>query len=207
MTFDILSQIPRLIKELIEIVQVPLAKRQERRTAFFEKEIAPIHESMKVIHEDYSTAFKELLALLEDGSTIPRTIELLKKKRLVHVTTRKDMEAYAAATADLKKRGYLRNREVAALHDYAEAIRSYLKGASPVDARVSWYSDFISEFESLLRRGVSPFTVPAFDSIESNGSPVSLVKRAYAEAVHRDLPEAWQRYSKAFQHLGLELRR
>ncbi len=206
-TFDILKQIPHLIKELLEIVQAPGEKHRERRAAFFNTEIAPIHESMKAIHQDYMATFAELLELLEAGSTIPRTIELLKKKRLVLVTTRQDMEAYATAIKDLQKRGYLRNREVSALHDYAEGIRKYFQGASPVDMRVTWYSAFIAEFESLVRQGVSPFSVASFESISSNGSPVSLVKRAYAEALHRDLPQAWKVYSEAFQHLGLELRR
>jgi hypothetical protein len=206
-TFDILKQIPRLIKELLEIVQSPGEKRHERRATFFNTEIAPIHESMKAIHQDYMAAFTELLELLEAGSTIPRTIELLKKRRLVLVTTRQDMAAYSTTIKDIQRRGYLRNREVAALHDYAEGIRKYFQGASPVDMRVSWYSAFIDEFESLVRRGVSPFSLSGFDSIVSNGSPVSLVRRAYAEALHHDLPQAWKEYSEAFQHLGLELRR
>jgi hypothetical protein len=93
------------------------------------------------------------------------------------------------------------------LHDYAEGIKEYFKGASPVDTLVSWYSDFIDEFESLVRQGVSPFSISRFNSIESNDSPVPLVQRAYTEALHRDLPQAWEKYSEAFQHLGLELRR
>jgi hypothetical protein len=206
-TFDILKQIPRLIKELLEIVQAPGEEHRERRVAFFNTEIAPIHESMKAIHQDYVAAFTELLELLQTDSSIPRTIELLKKKRLVLVTTRQDMEAYATATKDLQRRGYLRNREIAALNGYAEGIRKYFQAASPVDRRVSWYSDFIDEFEALVRRGVSPFTLPGFDSIASNGSPVSLVQRAYAEALHHDLPQAWKEYSERFQQLGLELRR
>ncbi len=206
-TFDILRQIPRLIKELLEIVQAPGERHHEQRTAFFNAEITPIHHSMTAIHQDYMSSFSELLGLLEQGSTVPRTIELLKKKRLVLVTNRQDMMAFSASIKDLKKRGYLRYREISALRDYAEAIRNYFKGASPVDMRVSWYSDFIGEFESLVRQGVSPFSLPEFKSISSNGSPVSLVKRAYEEALHNDLPQAWKAYSEAFQNLGLELRR
>ena len=156
-TFDILKQIPRLIKELLEIVQAPGEKHREQRTVFFNTEITPIHQSMTAIHQDYMSSFTELLGLLETGSTIPRTIDLLKKKRLVLVTTREDMKAFSTAIEDLQKRGYLRYREISALRDYAEGIRNYFKGASPVDMRVSWYSSFIAEFESLVRRGVSPF--------------------------------------------------
>jgi hypothetical protein len=56
-TFDVFKQIPRLIKELLEITQAPGEKRHERRVAFFNTEIAPIHESMKAIHQDYMAAF------------------------------------------------------------------------------------------------------------------------------------------------------
>jgi hypothetical protein len=206
-TFDILKQIPRLIKELLEIVQAPIEKRRERRAAFYDTEIAPIHESMKAIHQDYMAAFTELLELLEAGSTIPRTVELLKKKRLVYVTKRQDLVAYAAAIKDLRRRGYLRNREMAALHNYAECIQEYFLGASPVDKRVSWYTRFIEEFELWIRLDVSPFSLSGFKTITSNGSPVSLVQRAYVEALHHDMPQAWRKYSEAFQHLGLELRR
>ena len=204
---DVLKQIPDLIKKLIEIVQAPIEQRRERRRAFFEAEILPIHDSMKAIHEDYMAAFAELLELFESGSTIPRTIELLRKKRLVLVTRRQDMKAYTSSMADLQKRSYLRKRELEALHNFANGIFKYFQGASPVDMRTSWYSDFINEFESLVQRGVSPFSTDRFASIETSEPPTSLVKRAYAEALHHDLPEAWREYSEAFQKLSLELRR
>jgi hypothetical protein len=206
-TFDVLKQFPHLIKELIEIVQAPGEKRRERRLEFFDSEIAPINDSMKAIHQDYMSAFTELLELLQTGSPISRTVELLKKKRLVLVTARQDMKAYRTSIGDLKKRSYLRHRELAALHDFAESIREYFQGASPVDMRVSWYDRFIDEFESLINRGVSPFGLNQFASIASGSPPVALVTSAYAEAVHHDLPEAWRKYSETFQQLRLELRR
>jgi hypothetical protein len=207
MDFDILSQIPRLLKELISIVQEPLEARKKRRNEFFSVEIAPIHESMKAINEDYMSSFSELLDLLESPRDIARTIELLKKKRLVLVAKRKDILAYGEVLEATKKHGYIRQKEIDAFVKFAESIRNYMKGASPVDSRFTWFSGFIDEFESLIRRGVSPFETPRFSSIESSVSPVDLVKKAYSEAVHNDIPEAWKQYSKNFHALRLELTR
>ncbi len=203
--FDILSQIPKLFKELISIVQEPLEARRKRRNEFFNAEIAPIHESMTAINEDYMASFSELLGLLESQDDIARTIELLKKKRLALVTKRKDVLAYGEVLENVKKHGYIREKEVNAFADFSDSIRSYMRGASPVDARFSWYSGFIDEFESLVRRGVSPFEVASFNSITTSGSPVELVRKAYAEAVHNEIPEAWKQYSKAFHALRLAL--
>jgi hypothetical protein len=160
---------------LPSIVQEPLVARKKRRNEFFSIEIAPIHESMKAINEDYMSSFSELLDLLETPRDIGRTIELLKKKRLLLVAKRKDTLAYGEVLEAAKKHGYIR------------------------------FSGFIDEFESLIQRGVSPFETPRFSTIESSVSPVYLVKKAYSEAVHNDIPEAWKQYSKNFHALRLEL--
>jgi len=64
MNIDFLSQIPKLLKELISIVQEPFDKRRQRRNDFFKNEIAPIHQMMESIHADYTASFSELLELL-----------------------------------------------------------------------------------------------------------------------------------------------
>jgi len=174
MDIDILSQIPRLIKELTTIIQEPFETRRKRRSDFFNAEIAPIHESMKAINEDYMSSFSELLDLLQSQGDITRTIELLKKKRLVLVARREDILAYGEELKNIKKRGYIKQREITAFVDFADSIQSYMQGASPVDMRVSWYSGFIREFETIAERGDSPFEVASFRSIESAGSPVEL---------------------------------
>jgi len=207
MDIDILSQIPRLLKELVEIIQEPLENRRRRRSNFFDTEIAPIHESMKAIHEDYTKSFSELLELLESENDVPRTIELLRKKRLVLIAKRKDVQAYAVELKNIKKRGYIKKREVSAFVDFANSIRAYIQGASPVDMRVSWYSAFIQEFEAIARRSASPFQAKRFQTIETGRPPIELVRKAYSEAIHNDMPKAWERYSGAFYKLRLELKR
>lgn len=69
--FDVLAQIPKLLKELISIVQEPLEKRQAKRHEFFENEIAPIHPKMEAINEDYSKSLSELLELFRSKKDIP----------------------------------------------------------------------------------------------------------------------------------------
>jgi|SRR6266850_963910 len=204
--FDVLAQIPKLLRELVAIVQEPLEKQRTRRHDFFENEIAPIHKLMETIHEDYTKSFSELLHLFQSKKDVPRTIELLKKDRLVLLTKRKDVLAFGEALKSVKKRSYIRKREVAAFVEFAESIKSYIHGASPADSRVSWYSDFITEFELLAMMNQSPFLDSNFKSI-SNDNVVQLIQRAYSDAVHSDLPEAWQQYSAAFRKLKLELTR
>ncbi len=203
---DFLSQIPRLLRELAEIVQQPLDRRRERRHEFYEKEISPAHESMVAIHEDYLSGFKELLALMDSHDDLDRTIELLRTKRLVMLTKRKDRQAFAEALKDVRKRGYLKQKELARLVDYSEAIQEYIRAASPADSRVSWYSAFIDSFEALAKRGESPYGA-TYPAISSGGPPAAIVRDAVAEAIQRDLPEAWQAYSTAYQALQLELTR
>src|SRR5260370_13150424 len=95
--FDVLAQIPKLLRELVALVQEQLEKMRTRRREFLQNEIAPIHQTMEAIHEDYMKSFSELLGLFQSQRDIPKTIELLKKKRLVLLTKRKDMLAYGEA--------------------------------------------------------------------------------------------------------------
>jgi len=120
---------------------------------------------------------------------------------------RKDAEAYADELTNVKKREYIKQREISTFIEFADAIRNYLRKASPTDARFSWYSGFIDEFESIVRRGESPFLFKRFASIETGTPPVELVRNAYSEAIQRDMPEAWKKYAAAYQKLKLELTR
>jgi hypothetical protein len=206
-TFDVLNQIPRLFKEILSIIQEPLDRRRERRKAFFDTEIAPIHGAMVEINADYMKCFEELLELLTTDKDLPRTLELLKKNRLVLVMKRQETLAYADTLKTVKKRGYIKQREIAAFVDFAEGIKAYVKGASPVDMRVSWYSAFIDEFEAIMKRGEHPSGHREFRSISTGRPPVDLVRDAYQAAVQKDIPEAWNQYMKAFQKLKLELQR
>jgi hypothetical protein len=205
-TFDMVTQIPKLLKELLEIVQKPAEERRRQRIDFFQKEIVPIHEAMEAINDDYTTAFVELLELFNSKKNVPRAIELLKKKRLVLLASRTAVQAYAAELKEIKKRGYIKNREIAAFERFADGILSYLKNASPGDARFSWYSAFISEFEAMPRWGESPFEVSEFQTI-SGGNVVEKVRNAFHTAIHDDMPAAWKTYIGAYYNLRLELTR
>ena len=79
-----------------------------------------------------------------------------------------------------------------------------MQSASPVDQRFSWYSGFINEFETIMKRGDLPSRYASFASISAS-QPVDLVRKAYEEAVQKDIPEAWMQYMKAYQKLKLEL--
>lgn len=206
MDIDILSQIPRLLKELIAIVKEPFDIKRQRRQQFYEQEIVPIHQTMMAIHEDYSKSLLELSELFEKEGDIAKTIELLNKKRLVHITKRKDVLAFSKEIEQVKRSWYLRNREVALFVTYAEAIRTYFQSASPVDMRVSWYSDFINEFQSIARRGASPYHA-VYTSISTGTPPVEQVRKAYYTAVHTDIPNAWQQYAQAYNQLRLDFKR
>jgi hypothetical protein len=204
-SLDFLSQVPRLLRELTGIVQETTDKRRQRRIEFFDQEIAPAHADMQAINDDYMASFSELLGLLKSKGDLDRTIELLKKKRLVMLTTRSDRLASAKALTDARKTSYIKKREIAAFVDYSEAIRAYLRDASPGDARFSWYSAFIDEFEHLASYG--RFPEGEFASISSSGPPVDLIRRAYDQAIQVDIPCAWEKYSTAYHQLRLELKR
>ena len=158
------------------------------------------------INKDYMESFSELRDLLRSGEDLERTIELLKMKRLVFLDRRKDREAFAEALSEVKKRGYLKRRELAAFIEYCEGIRKYLLSASPGDARVSWYTSFIQGFEFRVRMGQSPYG-QLFQEITTSKPPVELICDAYSAAVQSDIPEAWKQYSGAYHRLRLELKR
>src|SRR5215475_1112643 len=82
-SLDFLSQLPRLLREMIAIMQEPMDKRRELRHQFFDSEISPAHEAMLAINADYMASFSELLARMVSKDDLASTIELLKKKRLV----------------------------------------------------------------------------------------------------------------------------
>ncbi|WP_028062233.1 hypothetical protein [Solirubrobacter soli] len=206
LNLDVFSQFTRLVRELIAIVQEPADRRRERRKEFLNNEIAPAHAAMQAIHRDYTETFTELLGLLQSGDDWQRTIELLKTRRLVFVTQRADIRGFAAALADVKKRGgYVKERELNAFEKYVNAILEYLRQASPADARVSWYSHFIEHFEFLVEHEKTPYGF--YEGISTSKPPAEIVKSAYADAVHRDIPEAWAEYSTAYHNLELELTR
>jgi hypothetical protein len=204
-SLDFLSQVPRLLRELTAIVQEPMDRRRQRRSEFFDREIVPVHEDMAAINQDYMESFAELLKLLDSQDGSERTIELLKKRRLVMLSTRKDREAFAEALANVRKTSYIKQRELTSFLEYDQAIRRYLFSASPADARVSWYTAFIDAFESMTRRGESPFD--HFSAIETSKPPAAIIREAYSAAVHTDIPEAWRHYSGAYHGLRLELKR
>ncbi len=203
---NFLSQVPRMLRELAAIVKEPSDRRRERRSEFFDREIVPAHEDMVAINKDYMASFSELRDLLRSGEGVERTIELLRMKRLVFLDRRKDREAFADALAEVKKSGYLKRRELAAFVEYYQGIRKYLLGASPGDARVSWYTSFIDGFESRVRMGESPYG-QFFQEITTSRPPVEMMCDAYAAAVQTDIPEAWKQYSTAYHRLRLELTR
>ncbi|HEX3788817.1 MAG TPA: hypothetical protein VHW44_13210 [Pseudonocardiaceae bacterium] len=188
------------------IVQEPMDKRRELRGQFFDSEIAPAHEAMTAINTDYMESFSELLSRLNSKDNLIRTIELLKKRRLVMLINRKDREAFAIALADVKKGGHLKQRELVALIEYEKAIFGYLHQASPADARVTWYTAFIDWFEFLVGTGDSPFDCH-YASIETSRPPAEIVRDAYAAAIQYDIPEAWKDYSAAYQKLRITLKR
>ena len=202
---NILKQIPELIKELISIVTEAHESNRVKRHDFFLNQIEPIHNTMCIIHEDYMNSFQELLELLNTQGDLERTIELLRKRRLVLITKRQDVLAFSNAIQNIKKSNYLKNREIELFVIYAESIRAYFKEASPGDARFSWYSDFINEFESHVYYKLSPYKENY--QISSSKSPIELVKNAYKEAIHFDIPKAWKLYSEAFNKLKLDINR
>ena len=207
MEFDVVTQFPRLFKEVQDLVKEPLEKRRENRRAFFEREIAPVHTSMEAIHKDYSSAFAELLDLFEREADVQRTVELMQKRRLIELPRRQDVRAFHDAVKNLQQRSYLQKRELAALRKYAESIWEYLTWTGPVQKRESWFKDFIDAFQDLAREGKSPFAAQDIPSIVSDGPPVTKVKAAYYAAVHEELPAAWRNYLTAYRTLKLELTR
>jgi hypothetical protein len=204
---DVLTQFPRLFKEVQDLVMEPVEKRRENRRAFFEREIAPVHESMEAIHKDYSSAFAELLDLFEREGDVLRTVELMRKRRLIELPRRQDVRAFHDAVANLKRRSYLQKRELAALRAYAESIWEYLTWTGPVQKRESWFRDFISAFQRIASEGESPFLPRDLPEIVASRPPVISVKAAYYAAVHEELPAAWQQYLKAYRELKLEFTR
>ena len=207
MDLDVLTQFPRLFKEVQALVVEPLEKRRENRRVFFEREIAPVHESMEAIHKDYSSAFAELLDLFEREGDVQRTVELMRKRRLIELPRRQDVRAFHDAVANLKRRSYLQKRELEALRNYAEKIWEYLTWTGPVQKRESWFKDFIGAFQDLANRGQSPFAAQEMPSIVTTRPPVISVKAAYYDAVHTELPAAWQQYLTAYRALKLEFTR
>jgi hypothetical protein len=204
-TVDFLTQIPRLLRELTKLVQEPLDRQRGRRTDFFKREIDPTHVDMQSINNDYMRGFSELIALLGSEADPERIIELLRQKRLVMLTTRSERLATAKALADARKTAYIRKREIASFVAYSEAIRTYLKDASPGDARFTWYGAFIDEFERLAKSG--EFPSGEFASIIASKPPVDLIRNAFTQAVQTDSPRAWENYAAAYSQLRLELNR
>jgi hypothetical protein len=204
---DVITQFPKLFKEVQDLVKEPLEKRRENRRAFFEREIAPVHESMEAIHKDYSSTFAELLDLFEREGDVQRAVELMRKRRLIELPRRQDVRAFHDAVANLKQRSYLQKRELAVLRAYAESIWEYLTWTGPVQKRESWFRDFINAFQDLASRGQSPFAPQEIPSIVASRPPVISVKAAYYDAVHTDLPAAWQHYLTAYRTVKLEFTR
>jgi hypothetical protein len=207
LNLDVLTQFPKLFKEVQDLVIEPLEKRRENRRAFFEREIAPVHESMEAIHKDYSSAFAELLDLFEREGDVQRIVELMRKRRLIELPKRQDVRAFHDAVANLKRRSYLQKRELVALRAYAESIWEYLTWTGPVQKRESWFRDFISAFQDLASRGQSPFLAQDIPSIVAAQPPVISVKAAYYAAVHEEIPAAWQQYLKTYRELKLDFTR
>jgi hypothetical protein len=204
---DVLTQFPKLFKEIQDLVKEPMEKRRENRRAFFEREIAPVHESMEAIHKDYSSAFAELLDLFEREGDVQRTVELMRKRRLTELPKRQDVRAFHDAVANLKRRSYLQKRELEALRIYAESIWEYLTWTGPVQKRESWFKGFIDAFQRIASQGESPFLPRDIPEIVATRPPVISVKSAYYAAVHEELPAAWQQYLKAYRELKLEFTR
>ena len=207
MNVDILTQFPRLFKELQALIMEPLEKRREERRAFYEREIAPIHQTMEDIHKDYTGAFTELLELFDRQSDPQRAAELMRKQRGAKLDRRQDVRAFHDALETVKSRSYLKKRELTALREYAESIWTYLTWTGPGQKYASWFTHFISEFQSMANHGQNPYEPKEVSGIVAGRAPVVTVKQAYYDAVHVELPEAWQQYLLAYRKLKLEFTR
>ena len=53
-SIDIVSQIPRLFKEIKDLASAPAEKRKEECKSFFSNEIEPINKEIVEIYNDYS---------------------------------------------------------------------------------------------------------------------------------------------------------
>jgi hypothetical protein len=100
---DVITQFPKLFKEVQDQVKEPLEKRRENRRAFFERE-----------------------------GDVQRAVKLMRTRRLIELPRRQDVRAFHDALANLKQRSYLQKRELAVLRAYAESVWEYLTWTGPV---------------------------------------------------------------------------
>ena len=203
---DLSEVLPRLLESIKKWTTESGESRRLKRIEFFKNEILPIHEKMETIKEDYVNSFFELYELLKNEGDVYRTIELLRKKRLIKISKRKELKAFNQEKEKIKKRSYLRSRELKSFIEFSDSIQIFFEATNPVEKRVSWYTSFIDFFESFAKQNISPHRAK-YTAISSGKPPIEIVKDAFYSAIHNDLPNAWQKYYESYINIRIELNR
>jgi hypothetical protein len=201
---ELLKAIPETLKGLIEIVQLPWQARTKRRLKVYTDFVLPLDRAMDDVYKDYQKHFQLLVELIDEKSELSDIIQILEADRLVQNQTRTEVKARAAALKESQP-AHLRQPEVKAFVSYTESINRFFlgHGGNPVEARYSWYSDFIDGFKMRVGNDQDPFGY--YEEITSTEPPAIAARNALANAVQKELPSAWQQYFTEREKLRKQL--
>jgi hypothetical protein len=138
-SIDILTQLPRLFKEVKTLVYEPAQNKAEKRNNFFVNEIEPIHNTIEEIYKDYTNSFVEILELInnrEYNKELQANIrEEIKKRRLREVKERIKVYNLSLEFQDIRDKPYykkikirssLQKNEIELFGNYSGAIKRFL---------------------------------------------------------------------------------
>jgi hypothetical protein len=180
---------------------------QEYREKVFKEEFLPAFERLEAIHTNYLTSFHDFYEVCRKFETPP--YDLLAKFRrygIEYSGWREDVRCFVDVCGALAKNHKLK-KEREAIEEFANAIKHYFEVTSPdggSEFTPTWFSDFLSKFESLVRTGQSPWDA-SYEGYGFGSDPKGTLMGYLRTVYQTELPARWARVSKAKAALQIAL--
>lgn len=171
-----------------------------QRQQWFSIHIVPTHELMKDIAADYQTGFGETLIALQSGLGLNETMQQLELIRRRKITARLSLDTIAKRLKKLDDDKDLpgTNLDVPLLA-YIEAAQSFKRSDSVLDKpEGTWYSDYISQFNRLVRMGEDPLLRSNYTEIAAVQDLRGQLMVPLKKIVDTLLPQRWVDYENAY---------
>jgi len=189
---EAISVIELLWKMIEELIKGQGSQKKE----LFENHIEPLQNRVIEIHNDYVSGFEEVRFHLRENKKPPEElIEFLLARRRDYEYNREMTRALATELAKIRRAG-LRNDNLAAVENYANAVLDYLSAPS-LATSLTWYTRFIEQVRWNMEMGLDDVWKIEYMS----GLPHQELLESVDYVLNHGLPSSFKDLSTAYANL------
>ena len=169
----------------------------ERRRAYSEH-FEPAYKRLETIHTNYLTSFHRFYELCRKFETPPKDLLFqFRQYGMEYTTWREDLRNFSRLAGELAK-SFPMPKDKEAIEAFRKAIVDYFSvsiASGSSQHWPSWFSSFISEFESHVKEGRSPWDAD-YSSMGVADPKNTFIQRLRA-AYETELPTKWKAVAAA----------